>query len=90
MSFVVSKHRQADLICLIKQRKNEFSEKLKDENMAMKTLTISRILEGILRKEFHKMQDVVKMKTKAVENYRQSRHCRIGFKLFSILTCYVI
>ena len=27
------------------------------------------------------MQDVVKKKTKAVENYRPSRHCRIGFKL---------
>ena len=41
------------------------------------------------------MQDVVKKKTKAVENYRPSRHCRIGFKskvsdvMFSVLTCYV-
>ena len=26
------------------------------------------------------LQDVVKKKTKAVENYRPSRHCRIGFK----------
>ena len=33
-------------------------------------------------------------KTKAVENYRPSRNCRIGFKsksvMFSVLTCYVI
>ena len=60
----------------------------------METLTISRFLGGILCKEFHKVQDVVKRKTKAVENYRPSRHCRIGFKsksvLFSVLTCYVI
>ena len=30
-----------------------------------------------VRKEFHKVQDVVKKKTKAVENYRSLRHCRI-------------
>ena len=30
--------------------------------------------------EIYKVQDVVKKKTKAVENYRPSRHCRIGFK----------
>ena len=35
--------------------------------MIMETLTISRLLERILRKEFHKVQDVVKKKTKAVE-----------------------
>ena len=28
-------------------KKNEISEKLKDKNMAMETLTISRFLEGI-------------------------------------------
>ena len=33
----------------------EFSEKLKDENI---------IFEGILRKEFHKVQDVVKVHMK--------------------------
>ena len=48
--------------------------------MILETLTISRLLERILRKEFHKVQDVVKKKTKAVENYRPSRHYRIGFK----------
>ena len=48
--------------------------------MIMETLTISRLLERILRKEFHKVQDVVKKKTKAVENYQSSRHCCIGFK----------
>ena len=46
-----------------------FPKKLKKENTIMETLTISRFLEGILRKEFHKVQDVVKKKTKAVENY---------------------
>ena len=55
---------------------NEFSEK-KDENMIMETLTISRLLTGIIRKEFHKVQIIVKKKTKAVENYRPSRHYRI-------------
>ena len=62
--------------------------------MIMETLTISRVLEKILRKEFHKVQDVVKRKTKAVENYRPSRHCHIGFKsksvMFSVLTRYII
>ena len=48
--------------------------------MIMETLTISRLLERILRKEFHKVQDVVKKKTKAVERYRPSRHCYIGLK----------
>ena len=71
-----------------------FSKELKDENMIMETLAISRFLEGILRKEFHKVQDVVKKKTKAVETYRPSRHCRLGFKsksvIFSVLACYVI
>ena len=60
----------------------------------METLTISRLLESILRKEFHKVRDVVKKKTKAVENYRPLRHCRIGFEsksvTFSVLTCYDI
>ena len=60
----------------------------------MEALTISRLLERILRKELHKVQDVVKRKTKAVENYRPSRHCRIGFKsksvMFSVRTCYDI
>ena len=62
--------------------------------MIMETLTISMLLEGIPRKEFHKVQDVVKKKTKAIEKYRPLRHCRIGFKsksaMFSVLTCYVI
>ena len=62
--------------------------------MIMETLTISRLLERILRKEFQKVQDVVKKKTKAVENHRPSRHCRVGFKsksvMFSFLTCYDI
>ena len=62
--------------------------------MIMKTLTISRLLERILRKEFHQLRDFVKKKTKAVENYRPLRHCRIGFKsksvMFSVLTCYDI
>ena len=75
-------------------KRNEFSEKLKDENTIMEALTISRLLERILRKELHKVQDVVKKKTKAVEDYRPSRHCRIGFKsklvMFSVLTCYDI
>ena len=72
--------------------KNEFSKQLKDESMIIETLTISRFLEGILSKEFHKVQDVVKKKTKAVENYRPSRHCRVGFKstsvMFSVLMGY--
>ena len=51
--------------------------------MKMETLTISRFLQGILRKEFHKVQDVVKKKTKAVENYRPS-------VMFSVLTYYDI
>ena len=50
-------------------KKNEFYEKLKDENMIMETLMILRFLGGILHKKFHKVQDVVKKKTKAVENY---------------------
>ena len=58
--------------------------------MIMETLTISRFF---LRKEFHKVQDVVKKKTKAVEN-RPSIHCRIRFKsksvMFSVLRCYFI
>ena len=62
--------------------------------MILETLTISRLLERILRKEFHKVQDVVKKKTKVVENYRPSRHCRIGFKsksvMFSVFTSYDI
>ena len=75
-------------------KKNEFSEKLKDKNMIMETLKMSMFLEGILSKEFHKVQDVVKKKTKAVENYRPSRHYSIGFNsksaMFSFLTCYAI
>ena len=75
-------------------KKNKFSEKFKDEKMIMETSTISRFSEGILRKEFHKVQDVVKKKTKAVEKYRPSRHCRIGVKsksvMLSVLTCYII
>ena len=51
----------------------------------METLTISRLLEKILRKEFHKVQDVVKKKTKAVENYRPLTRCRIGSKLKSVI-----
>ncbi len=51
----------------------------------METLTISRFLKGILREGFHKVQDVVKKKTKAVENYRPSRHGRIGFKSKSVM-----
>ena len=39
-----------------------FPKKLKDENMIMATLTILRFLDGILRKEFHKVQDAVKKK----------------------------
>ena len=35
--------------------------------MIMETLTISRLLERILRKELHKMQDVVKKKTKQLK-----------------------
>ena len=63
MSFVVSRYRQAGLICLIKWRKIMcFPKKLKDENMIMATLTILRFLDGILRKEFHKVQDAVKKK----------------------------
>ena len=63
--------------------------------MVMEALTISRLLERILRKELHKVQDVVKKKTKAVDNFRPSRHCRIGFKstksvMFSVLKCYII
>ena len=62
--------------------------------MIMETLTISRLFERIFRKEFHKVQDVVKEKTKAVEIYRPSRHCSIGFKsksvMFSVLTYYDI
>ena len=58
--------------------------------MILETLTISRLLEGILRKEFHKVQDVVKKKTKAVENYRPSRHCRIGFKSKSVMLRYLV
>ena len=62
--------------------------------MIIEALTISRLLERILRKELHKVQDVVKKKTNAVENYRPSRHCHIGFKsksvMFSVLTCYDI
>ena len=62
--------------------------------MIMAALTISRLLERILRKELHKVQDVVKKKTKAVESYGPSRHCRIAFKsksvMFSVLTCYDI
>ena len=61
--------------------------------MILETLTISRLLERILRKEFHKVQDVVKKKTKAVEKYRPSRHCRIGFKsnsvMFSVFTSFL-
>ena len=54
----MSKHRQAGLICLIKRRKTmSFPKQLKDENMIMKTLTVARLLERILRKEFHKVQD---------------------------------
>ena len=53
---------------------------------------ISRVLEGILRKEFCKVKDVVKKKTKVVENYRPLSQCRIGFKsksvMFSVLTFY--
>ena len=56
---------------------NESSEKKKDENMIMETLTISRFLAEIIRKEYHKVQIIVKKKTKAVENYRPSRHYRI-------------
>ena len=58
----------------------------------METLTISRLLERILRKEFHKVQDVVKKKTKAVENYRPSSHCRIGFKskVSDVFSSYVL
>ncbi len=42
----------------------------KNEDLILETLTILRFLGGIVRKEFHKaMQDVVKKKTKAVENY---------------------
>ena len=63
-------------------KKNEFYENLKDENMIMETLMILRFLRGILHKEFHKVQDVVKKKTKAVENYWPSRHChRLQVKL---------
>ena len=60
--------------------------------MVMETLTICRLLERILRKEFHKVQDVVKKKTKAVENYRPSRHCRIGFKskVSDVFSSYVL
>ena len=41
------------------------------------------------------MQDIIKKKTKAVENYRPSGHCRIGFKsksviVFSVLECYLV
>ena len=53
--------------------------------MIMETLTISRLIERILPKEFHKVQHVVKKKTKAVENYRPSRRCRIGFKSKSVM-----
>ena len=31
------------------------------------------------------MQDFVKKKTKAVENYRPSRHCHVGFKSKSVM-----
>ena len=60
--------------------------------MVMETLTICRLLERILHKEFHKVQDVVKKKTKAVENYRPSRHCRIGFKskVSDVFSSYVL
>ena len=60
--------------------------------MIMETLTISKFLEGILRKEFHKVQDVVRTKTKEVENYRPSRHCRIGFKskVSDVFSSYVL
>ena len=63
MSFVVSKRQQAVMFNSA-TKKNEFSEKLKDENMLMQTLTISRFLEGIPHKEFYKVQDV-KKKTKS-------------------------
>ena len=60
----------------------------------METLKISRFFEEILRKEFHKAQDVVKKKTKAFENYRPSRHCCIEFKsklvMFSVPKCYLV
>ena len=52
---------------------NEFSE-----NMIMKTLTISKFLEGILPKEFDNVQDLVK-KTKAVENYQLSSSVKTLF-----------
>ena len=60
--------------------------------MVMETLTICRLLERILCKEFHKVQDVVKKKTKAVENYRPSRHCRIVFKskVSDVFSSYVL
>ena len=50
-------------------KQNEFSENPKNEDTIKETLTISRFLKGIRRKEFHKLQDVVKKKTTAVENY---------------------
>ncbi len=45
-------------------KKNEFSEslRLKNKNTIMETSTISRFLERILCKGFHKVQDVVKQK----------------------------
>ena len=36
--------------------------------MIWETLLIPRFLKGILRKEFHRVQDVVKEETKAAEN----------------------
>ena len=60
--------------------------------MIMGALTISRLLERILRKELHKVQDVVKKKTKAFENYRPSS-CRIGsvqVKVSDVFSSYVL
>ena len=77
-------NRQAVIICSIKRRKiASFLKKLEDENMIMETLTISRFLEGILCKEFHKVQDVVKKKTiyfKQLKTISCSRHCCIKSK----------
>ena len=77
-----SKRRQTDLICLFKRRKrSEFSEKLKDENMIMETLTISRVLEETLCKEFYKGQDVVKQ----LKTIGRQDIARIGFKSKSVM-----
>ena len=70
VSFVVSKHRQAGLICLTKFFQHD------NGNLDDFKIFRGNSSQGMSQNT----RCCAKKKTKAVENYRPSSRCRIGFK----------